>query len=98
MIIIFKWFNFYINVVLAIIIKSEIQNSTEKKMLPVTSKGIVIMVKSVFLKIPLYRDDERQKVCLDIISKMMARLRPCRAPGAPERRAVEFLAHPAVPP
>lgn len=54
------------------------------------------MVKSVFLKTPLYRDDERQKVCLDIISKMMARLRPAELRELLSA-VVEFLAHPAVP-
>lgn len=55
------------------------------------------MVKSVFLKIPLYRDDERQKVCLDILSKILRLLETPRAPGAPGYLWEEFLAPPAVP-
>ena len=49
---------------LVIIIKFEIQNSTEKKMLPVISKGIVITVKSVFLKIPLFIEMTRDRKCV----------------------------------
>ncbi|XP_042110110.1 DNA-dependent protein kinase catalytic subunit [Ovis aries] len=49
-----------------------------------------------FVQVMRHRDDERQKVCLDIISKMMARLRPAELRELLSA-VVEFLAHPAVP-
>ncbi|KAF4022262.1 hypothetical protein G4228_013963 [Cervus hanglu yarkandensis] len=48
-----------------------------------------------FVQVMRHRDDERQKVCLDIISKMMARLRPAELRELLSA-VVEFLSHPAV--
>ncbi|XP_045311337.1 DNA-dependent protein kinase catalytic subunit isoform X1 [Leopardus geoffroyi] len=47
-----------------------------------------------FIQVMRYRDDERQKVCLDIIYKMMAKLKPVELREL-LNPVVEFISHPS---
>ncbi|XP_038201173.1 DNA-dependent protein kinase catalytic subunit [Arvicola amphibius] len=57
--------------------------------------GLYLQLKSKdFLQVMKHRDDERQKVCLDIVYKMMAKLKPVELREL-LNPVVEFVSHPS---
>ncbi|KAK7807495.1 hypothetical protein U0070_006783, partial [Myodes glareolus] len=59
------------------------------------STGLYLQLKSKdFLQVMKHRDDERQKVCLDIVYKMMAKLKPVELREL-LNPVVEFVSHPS---
>ncbi|CAH6792055.1 Prkdc [Phodopus roborovskii] len=60
-----------------------------------TTAGLYLQLKSKdFLQVMRHRDDERQKVCLDIVYKMMAELKPVELREL-LNPVVEFVSHPS---
>ncbi|KAL1788740.1 DNA-dependent protein kinase catalytic subunit isoform X1 [Sigmodon hispidus] len=60
-----------------------------------TTTGLYLQLKSKdFLQVMRHRDDERQKVCLDIVYKIMAELKPVELREL-LNPVVEFVSHPS---